>query len=61
MKDTLNQILAHHTGRDLKQIQEDTDRDFFMPAEKQKNMDYRPCHQNREDLDKLEKWRANND
>jgi ATP-dependent Clp protease protease subunit len=30
MKDTLNQILAHHTGRSLDQIQIDTDRDFFM-------------------------------
>ena len=27
MKDTLNQILVHHTGKKLKQIQVDTDRD----------------------------------
>ena len=32
MKDTLNDILVHHTGRDLDQIKKDTDRDFFMTA-----------------------------
>jgi ATP-dependent Clp protease protease subunit len=30
MKDTLNNILAQHTGQDLEKIQADTDRDFFM-------------------------------
>ena len=30
MKDTLNEILAQHTGQDLEKIQTDTDRDFFM-------------------------------
>jgi ATP-dependent Clp protease protease subunit len=30
IKDKLNQILVHHTGKDLKKIEEDTDRDFFM-------------------------------
>ena len=30
MKDTLNKILAHHTGQNLEKIQTDTDRDFFM-------------------------------
>ena len=30
MKDTLNNILAQHTGQDLEKIQTDTDRDFFM-------------------------------
>ena len=30
LKDTLNEILAHHTGKPLKQVQKDTDRDFFM-------------------------------
>ncbi len=30
MRDTLNQILADHTGKDLEQIEIDTDRDFFM-------------------------------
>lgn len=33
MKDTLNRILVIHTGKDLEQIQRDTDRDFFMSAE----------------------------
>jgi len=32
MKDTLNQILADHTGQNLKKIAEDTDRDFYMSA-----------------------------
>jgi ATP-dependent Clp protease protease subunit len=36
MKDTLNNILARHTGRDLKQIQVDTDRDYFMSSEEAK-------------------------
>ena len=30
MKENLNGILVHHTGQKLKQIQKDTDRDFFM-------------------------------
>ena len=30
MKETLNTILAHHTGQTLEKIQADTDRDFFM-------------------------------
>jgi ATP-dependent Clp protease protease subunit len=34
LKDKLNRELASRTGRDLEQIQIDTDRDFFMsPAE----------------------------
>jgi ATP-dependent Clp protease protease subunit len=36
MKDTLNQILVKHTGKDLEQIQKDTDRDFFMTGEEAK-------------------------
>ena len=32
MRDTLNKILANHTGQKLKKIAEDTDRDFFMSA-----------------------------
>jgi len=32
MKDTLNDILAHHTGQPIKKIQGDTDRDYFMSA-----------------------------
>jgi len=30
MKDTLNKIIAFHTGQSLEKIQADTDRDFFM-------------------------------
>ncbi len=30
MRDSLNEILALHTGKDLEQVQVDTDRDFFM-------------------------------
>ncbi len=33
VKQTLNEILAHHTGKDLEEIQNDTDRDFFMSGE----------------------------
>lgn len=34
VKNTINGILSVHTGRPLKQIETDTDRDFFMSAEK---------------------------
>jgi len=30
MKERLNQILAKHTGQDLKKVEKDTDRDFWM-------------------------------
>ncbi len=33
MKDTLNQILANHTGQPIEKIRTDTDRDFFMSGE----------------------------
>ncbi|MGE4489778.1 MAG: ATP-dependent Clp endopeptidase proteolytic subunit ClpP [Kiritimatiellales bacterium] len=33
MKKRLNEILAEHTGKPLKTIEKDTDRDFFMSAE----------------------------
>ncbi|MCG8431746.1 MAG: ATP-dependent Clp endopeptidase proteolytic subunit ClpP [Candidatus Omnitrophica bacterium] len=32
MRDRLNGILAHHTGKPLDKIQKDTDRDYFMSA-----------------------------
>jgi len=35
-RDTLNHILASHTGQDLETIAKDTDRDFFMTAERAK-------------------------
>jgi len=55
MKDTLNKILVKHTGKDLDQIQNDTDRDFFMSAAEAKNygiIDH--VITNRDDLDKIE-------
>ncbi len=33
LKDTLNNILAKHTGQPIEKIQADTDRDFFMSGE----------------------------
>ena len=33
MRQSLNGILAHHTGQPLRKIEKDTDRDFFMSAE----------------------------
>ena len=33
MRANLNQILSHHTGRKLKDLEKDTDRDNFMSAE----------------------------
>jgi len=35
-KDRINQILTKHTGQPLKQIERDTDRDFYMSAEEAK-------------------------
>lgn len=35
-REMLNEILAHHTGKPLQQIAEDTDRDFFLSAEQAK-------------------------
>jgi len=37
MKEQLNQILAKHTGKDITQIEKDTDRNFFMSAEDAKS------------------------
>jgi ATP-dependent Clp protease, protease subunit len=56
MRETLNQILMHHTGKDLSQIQNDTDRDFFMTGAEAKEygiIDH--VIKNRDDLNKLEK------
>lgn len=32
----LNQILAHHTGQNLKKVEKDTDRDYYMSSEEAK-------------------------
>ena len=36
LKERLNRILAHHTGKSIKQIEKDTDRDRFMSADEAK-------------------------
>ena len=36
IRDTLNTILAEHTGQPIKKIREDTERDYFMTAEEAK-------------------------
>jgi ATP-dependent Clp protease, protease subunit len=54
MKETLNMILAHHTGQDLEKIQADTDRDFFMSGMEAKEygiVDH--VITNRDDLDHI--------
>jgi ATP-dependent Clp protease protease subunit len=51
----LNHILVKHTRRELGQIQNDTDRDFFMSGEEAKTygiIDH--VITNRDDLDKIE-------
>lgn len=56
MKVTLNNILAKHSGKNLKQIQTDTDRDYFMTGEEAKAyglIDHVII--NREDLNQIEK------
>ncbi len=37
IRDTLNGVLAHHTGQPLERIAVDTERDFFMGSETAKN------------------------
>jgi ATP-dependent Clp protease protease subunit len=56
MRETLNQILMLHTGKDLNQIQNDTDRDFFMTGMEAKEygiIDH--VIKNRDYLNKIEK------
>jgi ATP-dependent Clp protease protease subunit len=56
MKETLNYILVRHTGKDLKKIQADTDRDYFMTGVEAKEyglIDH--VIENRDDLNKIEK------
>ena len=54
MKETLNGVLAFHTGKALEQIQSDTDRDYFMSGQEAK--DYGLIDHvitNRDDLDNI--------
>ena len=56
MKDTLNNIMVHHTGKKFEQIRADTDRDFFMTGDEAKEyglVDH--VIVDRDDLDKIEK------
>jgi ATP-dependent Clp protease, protease subunit len=56
MKETLNQILVNHTGKNIDQIRRDTDRDFFMSGQEAKEygiIDH--VITNREDLDRIDK------
>ena len=36
IRDKINKILVYHTGQDLKRVENDTDRDYFMNAEEAK-------------------------
>jgi len=56
MKDTINDILAKHTGQAIERIRLDTDRDFFMAGDEAQEyglIDH--VISSRDDLDKLEK------
>jgi len=59
MKETLNKILVRHTGKSMKQIQKDTDRDYFMSGSEASQygiIDH--VITNRDDLDKIEDTEA---
>ena len=59
MKEKLNTILVFHTGKDLKKIQQDTDRDFFMSGQEAKEyglIDH--VIVNRDDLEHIEEREA---
>jgi ATP-dependent Clp protease protease subunit len=59
MKETLNAILVRHTGKNMDQIQRDTDRDYFMSGQEAKQygiIDH--VIANRDDLDRLDKAEA---
>ena len=55
MKETLNQILVKHTGKNMDQVQNDTDRDYFMTGQEAKDygiVDH--VISNREDLELID-------
>jgi ATP-dependent Clp protease protease subunit len=59
MKETLNHILKTHTGKDLDQIQKDTDRDYFMSGQEAKEYGIVDLViRNRDDLDEIVKSEA---
>lgn len=54
MRDTINDILVYHTGQEMKRIQKDTDRDFFMSGQEAKEYGVVDnVMANRDDLDRL--------
>ncbi len=54
LRTILNRILAHHSGQDMKKIEKDTDRDFFMNGEEaQKYGIIDHVISNRDDLEKI--------
>jgi len=62
IRDSLNEILAFHTGKDLEQIRLDTDRDYFMSGLEAKEygiIDH--VMTSRDDLDQSGKKEAQND
>lgn len=59
MRDSLNAILAFHTGKDIEQIELDTDRDFFMSGVEAKAYGIIDCVMaSRDDLDQSGKKEA---
>ena len=59
VKDRLNEIIVEHTGKEMEQVQEDTDRDFFMTSNEARAygiIDH--VMANRNDLDLIEKAEA---
>jgi len=55
MKGTLNEILSFHTGKNIEQVEKDTDRDFFMSCDEAASygiIDH--VIKNRDDLNHLE-------
>ncbi len=38
IREKLNEILAHHTGKPVEKIRNDTERDYFMSPEEARNM-----------------------
>jgi ATP-dependent Clp protease, protease subunit len=59
MKETLNSILKHHTGKDLQQIQKDTDRDHFLSGQEAKEYGIIDLViRTRDDLDNITKLEA---
>ena len=59
MKESLNNILVKHTGKDLNAIQKDTDRDYFMSGEEA--MEYGIVDHvitDRNDLERIDKMEA---